>query len=691
MGTLDYYAAIARLAPGALALSAVRRVQGVARQARYRRRERTDEVRLLSAFGVTRAEELAQKALNSRTSRAWCEVSQRESVLAALSTIPGARERALARAQAALRQEWDVFGTRVVFGEGKPVDWSLDVLSGHRYPLAPVERMPLLSKGNDPKYPWVMGRLDSAIALAQGYWVETSRRERSRLASAFVMQVLDFLQANPVGQGVQWSCAMEVALRGANLAQALAMFADAPEVRRAEFLVPLLGSLADHMSWVEAHLEDRGAVPNNHLVSNHVGLLVVGLLFPELPGASRQVALAVAGLCEQMSAQVHVEGTSFEGSIPYHRLSVELFTLALLVARGAGVALGTAYETRLKRMFHAVRAWSSETGLAPQIGDNDSGRVFPLRDRGDLEQGYLVGLGAALFGDAALAGGELPDEAAWLLGHVGLERYQRLSPGAAPQSISFPEGGFHVLRGAGAVVTVSAGKQGQRGVGGHSHNDKLSFELHLGGRPVIVDPGTGSYTRDPAMRNALRGTAAHNTVQVDGAEQATLDKARLFALPEEAKARVVAFLPGTSVDRLRVRHDGYRLLPAPVGIERTFRLDRRERSLAGRDSFIGTGSHEVIGRFHLPDEQARRVTPDAQVLARAQRAAEEPLVFSPVAVELGPEGAPLAWILLEEGLESQVVPSRYSPGYGRVVPAVTVEFRGQVKPPSSLKWVVVFR
>ncbi|MFY1827890.1 hypothetical protein ACN47A_18360, partial [Myxococcus fulvus] len=67
------------------------------------------------------------------------------------------------------------------------------------------------------------------------------------------------------------------------------------------------------------------------------------------------------------------------------------------------------------------------------------------------------------------------------------------------------------------------------------------------------------------------------------------------------------------------------------------------------------------------------------------------LVFSPVAVELGPEGAPLAWILLEEGLESQVVPSRYSPGYGRVVPAVTVEFRGQVKPPTSLKWVVVFR
>ncbi|MCP3101741.1 heparinase II/III family protein [Myxococcus sp. K15C18031901] len=663
----------------------------MARQARYRRRERADEAVLLQSFSVPSADELVARALEQRASRVWCEVSQRDSALAALTSIPGARERVLARAHAALRQEWDVFGTPVSFGEGRPVDWSLDVMSGHRYPLAPVERLPLHSTGNDPKYPWVLGRLDSVIALAQGAWVAGPGDERARLISAFVMQVLDFLQANPVGQGVHWTCAMEVGLRAANLAQALVMLADAPQVRRPEFLVPVLGALADHSAWVEAHLEDRGAVPNNHLVSNHVGLLVVGLLFPELPGASRQVALAVRGLCEQMAAQVHVEGTSFEGSIPYHRLSVELFTLAHVVARGAGVPLGFAYENRLRRMFHVVRAWCSETGLAPQIGDNDSGRVFPWRERGDTEQGYLVGLGAALFADPGLGGGELPDEAAWLLGRHGLERWRRLPPAVAPMSVSLPEGGFHILRGGGAVVTVSAGKQGQRGVGGHSHNDKLSFELHLGGRPVIVDPGTGSYTRDPAARNAFRGTAMHNTVQVDGMEQSPLDAARLFALPEDAKARVVAFLPSMDVDRLRVRHDGYRLLQAPVGIERAFRLDRRERVLAGCDRFIGTGRHDVVGRFHLPDEQARRLVPDAQVLARARRGVEGPVEFEPLAVELGPAAAPVAWLLVEAGLACELVPSRYSPGYGRVVPAVAVELRRRVTPPLALKWVVVFR
>lgn len=691
MGTLDYYAAIARLAPGGLARSAVRRVQGVARQALYRRRERADEVQLLQAFGATSADELAELVLGQRSSRIWCEVSQQASVLEALAALPGARERALARAHTALRQEWDVFGTRVAFGEGRPVDWSLEPISGHRYPVEPVERMPLHSAGKDPKYPWVMGRLDSSVALGQGYWVAASGEERSRLARGFVAQVLDFLQANPVGMGVHWTCPMEVALRAANLAQALVMFSDAPEVHRPEFLVPVLGALAEHTAWVEAHLEDRGAVPNNHLVSNYVGLLVVGLLFPELPGAPQQVALAVGGLREQMEAQVHVEGTSFEGSIPYHRLAVELFGLAYLVARGAGVPLGHAYESRLRRMFHAVRAWCSEQGLAPQIGDNDSGRVFPLREREDTEHAYLVGLGAALFGDAGLGGGELPDEAAWLLGRAGLERFRALPAAPAPVSVSFPDGGFHILRGAGAVITVCAGKQGQGGVGGHSHNDKLSFELHLDGRPVIVDPGTGTYTRDPATRNWFRGTAAHNTVQVDGAEQASLDKARLFALPEEARARVVAFLPGGTVDRLLVRHDGYRMLPAPVGIERTFRLDRHERALGGRDRFIGMGRHDVVGRFHLPDTQARLVTSEARVLERAARVAEGPVEFEPLVAELGPVGAPLAWVVVERGLALKLAPSRFSPGYGRVVPSLAVEFRGQVMPPGWLRWVVVFR
>ncbi|HLL04363.1 MAG TPA: alginate lyase family protein [Myxococcaceae bacterium] len=690
MGTLNYYTALVRLAPAAVAKSAVRRVHGVARQALSRRRYPVDEPRILQAYSVSSAAELADRFLETRNTGAWCEPWQRQSVLHALEALPGARERALERAHAALRQEFDVFGTRVCFGEGKPVDWALDVLSGDRYPVEPVEQLRLQRPGTDPKYPWVLGRLDSVMALAQGFWVEQAPEARARFARAFVLQTIDFLQANPVGQGVHWTCPMEVALRAANLAQALALFSEAAEVQRPEFLVPVLSALAEHSAWVEAHLEDKGAIPNNHLVSNFVGLLVVGLLFPELPGAAHQVALAVKGLRAQMEAQVHPEGTSFEGSTAYHRLSVELFTLAHVVALGTGVTLGTRYEERLCGMFKAARAWCSQQGLAPQVGDNDSGRVFPLRDRADQDHGYLASLGAALFSEPALAGGEFSDEAAWLLGQPGLVRFRMLPAAAEPASVSYPEGGFHVLRGAGAVITVSAGPQGQGGVGGHSHNDKLSFELHLNGQPLIVDPGTGTYTREPELRNFFRGTAAHNTLQVDGLEQVPIVPERLFALPEAARARVEVFHPSSELDRLVVRHDGYRALAAPVGVERTFFLDKRERGLAVNDRLIGTGQHEVTGRLHLPDTQVRFRAASAEDQARALRIPGAPRTFEPLAVELGPEGSARALILFAVGLMPRLEPSRYSPGYGRVESAMAVTYGVQLVPPSWLRWVVVF-
>src|SRR6185503_19989802 len=56
---------------------------------------------------------------------------------------------------------------------------------------------------------------------------------------------------------------------------------------------------------------------------------------------------------------------------------------------------------------------------------------------------------------------------------------------------------------------------------GHGHSDVLSYELTLHGRRVIVDTGVSSYERGPE-RYYERSTAAHNTIRVDGSEQAEI-------------------------------------------------------------------------------------------------------------------------------------------------------------------------
>src|SRR5262249_22519646 len=213
-----------------------------------------------------------------------------------------------------------------------------------------------------------------------------------------------------------------------------------------------------------------------------------------------------------------------------------------------------------------------------------------------------------------------PDEAAWLLGEGALDQFERMEGSAPPQWFSSQAGGLHLFRGAGALVAVSAGPNGQGGFGGHSHNDKLSFELHLNGAPAIVDPGSPTYLRDLAQRTAFRSTSAHNSVQLDGREQSPLDPARPFALPDEARARVEELERFPWYSKLVASHLGYASMHPPVHIRRTFFLHHATRALLICDELLGGGSHSAVGRLHLPDREVRLRQATAEELARAQSA-----------------------------------------------------------------------
>ncbi|MCP4552301.1 MAG: hypothetical protein GY834_09735 [Bacteroidetes bacterium] len=59
-------------------------------------------------------------------------------------------------------------------------------------------------------------------------------------------------------------------------------------------------------------------------------------------------------------------------------------------------------------------------------------------------------------------------------------------------------------------LSIFFGDNGQNGLGGHSHNDKLSFELYQKGASIFIDPGTYLYTPFPQIRNKFRSVSAHN-------------------------------------------------------------------------------------------------------------------------------------------------------------------------------------
>ncbi len=686
MGTIGYYGFLAtRVAPQRLLAAAARRA---ARRASNLLAPPLSPMRdrLLEVLGCSGAPSLARLLARPRPSPPpWTPRTLR----AALERhAPGEVERARSRAEAAAAGRLVVFGAEVdVSRPGGGTDWQLDPLHGGRFPAwAPSAALPQ-PPGLDPKMAWAIGRGEQWVALAQGAVLDP--RRGGELAAALSASVRDFAVENPVGHGAHWICAMEAALRAWNLALALWIVSARGAPPDPDLAVEASRLFVATGRFVLAHLEDDTAVPNNHLAADWLGLLACAEALPEWPEAPRWRTLALGGLASALRDQVHDDGTTFEGSLPYQRLAVEIFSAGAILARAARRPLGAAYARRLAALFRSTRALLSASGEIPQIGDDDSGRVLALRPRGFTEGGYLLPLGAALSLDPALLVAPRPRDAAevaWLLGPRALDALARMRPGLPRGSASFPQGGFHALRRGRLEAVVSCGPNGQRGIGGHSHNDKLSFVLFADGALAVCDPGSPSYTGDPDLRNAFRATRAHATVVVDGLEQAPILPERLFALPDVSEARLVAFEPGGPAAVLVGEHRGF----ARAGV-----IHRREIAVAGQgvlvvDRVAGAGAHEVELRWPFASPGATLRPLDPVEARAAERLADRGRLRWPirtaraVEVPLGAAGRLIVAFSCPPDLVPEVAPSLRSPGYGRLADASTAFVAGAMTCPATL-------
>jgi uncharacterized heparinase superfamily protein len=87
------------------------------------------------------------------------------------------------------------------------------------------------------------------------------------------------------------------------------------------------------------------------------------------------------------------------------------------------------------------------------------------------------------------------------------------------RAFAFVESGYYGLRGDGLYFVIDCGRIAPDDLPAHGHADILSFELSLRGRRVVVDQGVFEY-RDGPRRAFARSAAAHNTLSIEGRDQA---------------------------------------------------------------------------------------------------------------------------------------------------------------------------
>lgn len=292
----------------------------------------------------------------------------------------------------------------------------------------------------------------------------------------FESLALGWIRATEGGRGDGWE-PYALATRALHWTEALLLFGDAIDVDARDAIAR---SLWRQLAVLERRLERH--LQGNHLQRDLQALAVGGLMFGGAD-AARWRARGARGLWRELLGQVLADGGHYERSPMYHAVALDDFLRSAALLRAAGQAVPEEAAERMRRMT----------------------RAFGVLCRPD---GALH-----LFNDAAH--GEAPSRAdVDALARRVLKEGVPISDGA----LELPETGYFGWTDGGTRILVDCGVPGPAHQPGHAHCDLLSFELDLGGRPVIVDAGVSGYEGDP-FRAYSRSTRAHNTVSIGGREQ----------------------------------------------------------------------------------------------------------------------------------------------------------------------------
>ena len=491
---------------------------------------------------------------------------------------------------------------------GSPIDWDRDLVSGRRAPRAHWSRIdPLDPAGvGDSKVIWELNRHQWMVTLAQAGRLTGDGRYGQHALTA----IEGWRRAHPYGHGVNWSSSLEVAFR---LIAWSWFFAVSDGLDRAGLadLEALVASMRVHAQHVERYLSVYFS-PNTHLTGEALGLYYAGVLLADEPRAAAWRALGASILQREIERQVSEDGVYCEQATCYQRYTAEIYLHYLILADRAGDVVPDLVRACVERVIDFLVAINQPSGAMPAIGDADGGWVLPLTPRGPGDCRGVLAIAAAWFkrADYAWAAGGLQPEVVWMLGDRGVQAFDALlpAPPAAKPSRLYSDGGYGVMRSGWGPdarrLIFDTGPLWQGACRAHGHADLLSIQCAAFGEEFLVDPGTYCYTPEPVWREHFRSTRAHNTVLVDGENQA--EPRGPFGWRAPARTDVRDWQSSPDADYADAEHSAYERLPDPVRHRRRV-LFVKPHYWVVVDDVAGRARHVVDVRFqfaHPVAEQA---------------------------------------------------------------------------------------
>jgi heparinase II/III-like protein len=430
-----------------------------------------------------------------------------------------------------------------------------------------------------------------------------------RIVNSWIAQVpIDYDPTDVVGRRIQ------------NWIYAWSRFAERFDVEAAMpgFPATVLESLRAQV----AHLHRNLTRERNHRTLELYALFVAALALPALDPDGDLLRYSIGALHENLMTDVLPDGVQRERSTHYHHVVLRSFVGMRENARRFALAVPPGFDDRLARACEFALHCHRPDGAIPAMSDSDSGSYLDLLHAA----GGLLGRSDFTYAATRGLSGEAP----------------------STTMASFPDGGYFVQRSGWGSATCDLADErylifdcGALGDGGHGHYDALNVEIAAGGGPIVVDPGRYTYCdAPPHWRQWFKGTSAHNTVTVDGANQTPYRRGKPKGPVASARIRQRATERG--LDLLWGEAES----PAYEVVHRRRILFVGDEYWLIEDELDGHQPHRYQLRYHLTPDQAHVSLEPGRDTSRART----PRVSLVVSGDAMP-GVEPGWVSFEYGIK----------------------------------------
>jgi len=484
--------------------------------------------------------------------------------------------------------------------------------------------------------------------------------------------VASWTEQNPYLYSVNWFTGIEVAIRALNLVYARKILTLTCANEK------LLASI-DALVYASLHYLVRHkslfSSANNHLVAELLGIIVI-LSHYEHPARSRIWRGTARLFVDELLRQNYGDGGNKEQATQYHVevLDAGVMGLHLLRAAGYDLQLGREVENRLTEMGVFLRYCMAPGDQILRFGDDDEGHfLFPYYDVG-FAQARSVLSSLELYQSAGVTDERAQEDIrVYLIGgeawraRFAKEKEKENARGNGDTLISsglgerlFAESGYAFFRSDESTLVMDVGEIGLRPLAAHGHSDLLSFVLSYKGIPFLVDPGTFQYHGRTPYRRYFRSVWAHNTVAIDGLDQARAGGRMIWL--NHPKVLDLQFDSDGERIRCEAAHDGFVRQGRKVFHRRCIEYWKKEKQYVITDRIIGTQRHvvDVFLHFHPAVEVVRIDSRVFLARSKGRTLRLENDLFGESELFYGSEEPISGW---------------YSPRYGKKEPAYTLRCR----------------